>query len=65
MNTTPSAPQPTHWHWVEQANAVAQLAEALATGSVNGPTYAAVLKLQGQVSTLLAWTADDRAHPLD
>ena len=47
--------------WRDQAAAIARVATALAEGTLIGPTYPAILKLQSQVETLLDWTEDDRS----
>lgn len=44
----------------ELADTCAAQAGAIATGTVVGPRYAAALRLQGNVETLLAWISDDR-----
>lgn len=42
------------------AHTIANQAEALATGSVVGPRYAAIKRLQNNVDTLATWVGDDR-----
>jgi len=42
------------------AHTIANQAEALATGSVIGPRYAAIRRLQNNVDTLATWVGDDR-----
>lgn len=44
----------------EQAQAVANLAEAIAEDTLPGPRYAAVLQLKDMVDTLGHWIGDDR-----
>ncbi|WP_305781418.1 hypothetical protein [Nocardia nova] len=44
----------------ELANAIALQAEAIATGRVVGPRYAAVKRLEGNIETLAEWIGDDR-----
>ena len=46
----------------ELAATVEAQAHAIATGSVVGPRYAAVTRLQDNVDTLRAWVCDDRNH---
>jgi len=45
-----------------QAEAIAQLATAIANGDVIGPVYAAVRRLADMADTLQAWTEDDRSQ---
>jgi hypothetical protein len=45
---------------VEQARAIEAQAKALADGTVTGPRYAAVKRLQDNIETLAAWIGDDR-----
>lgn len=44
----------------ELANSIAQVAEAITEGRVQGPLYAAVQQLEDMVATLKVWTPDDR-----
>jgi hypothetical protein len=52
----------THRQYVEQAIAIANLADAIATDSLIGPHYAAVARLVDMVDTLRVWTEDDRSQ---
>lgn len=56
MTTAKASPQQIS----ELAETCASQAAAIAAGTVLGPRYAAALRLQGNVDTLLAWLDDDR-----
>jgi hypothetical protein len=47
--------------YLEQAQAIANLAQAIADNTLVGPRYAAVLRMREMVSTLVSWTGDDRS----
>lgn len=47
--------------YLELAQAIAQQAQAIADGTVQGPVFAAVRRLKANVETLEAWTPDDRS----
>lgn len=53
MNTTDQQIQ-------ELAAHIATRAEAIASGTLIGPRYAAVRNLQDSINTLAAWVGDDR-----
>lgn len=42
------------------AQTIANQAEAIATGTLIGPRYSAIKRLQTNVDTLAAWAGDDR-----
>jgi hypothetical protein len=51
---------PNEAQYRELARTVAWQVDAIAQGTVIGPVYTAVRRLQDNVSTLVAWTPDDR-----